>query len=120
MLRPKYHFTPEKGWINDPNGPVFYKGKYHLFYQHDPNSLVWDRMHWGHAISDDLLAWKHLPIVLFPDETGDIYSGSAVVDKEQSGGISNGSDHQKRHVPSAWCPRPAKPDRAGRKGDISL
>ncbi|MCR5059007.1 MAG: glycoside hydrolase family 32 protein [Clostridiales bacterium] len=92
MLRPKYHFTPEKGWINDPNGPVFYKGKYHLFYQHDPNSLVWDRMHWGHAISDDLLTWKHLPIVLFPDETGDIYSGSAVVDKENVSGLGSKGD----------------------------
>lgn len=92
MLRPKYHFTPEKGWINDPNGPVFYKGKYHLFYQHDPNSLVWDRMHWGHAISDDLLTWKHLPIVLFPDEMGDIYSGSAVVDNENVSGLGSQDD----------------------------
>lgn len=92
MLRPKYHFTPEKGWINDPNGPVFYKGKYHLFYQHDPSSLVWDRMHWGHAISDDLLTWKHLPIVLFPDETGDIYSGSAVVDNENVSGLGSKDD----------------------------
>ncbi|MBP5187087.1 MAG: glycoside hydrolase family 32 protein [Clostridiales bacterium] len=92
MLRPKYHFTPEKGWINDPNGPVFYKGKYHLFYQHDPSSLVWDRMHWGHAVSDDLLTWKHLPIVLFPDEMGDIYSGSAVVDNENVSGLGSKDD----------------------------
>ncbi|MBR5059030.1 MAG: glycoside hydrolase family 32 protein [Clostridiales bacterium] len=92
MLRPKYHFTPKKGWINDPNGPVFYKGKYHLFYQHDPNSLVWDRMHWGHAVSDDLLSWDHLPIVLYPDDMGDIYSGSAVVDKENVSGLGSKED----------------------------
>lgn len=92
MLRPKYHFTPKKGWINDPNGPVFYKGKYHLFYQHDPNSLVWDRMHWGHAVSDDLLSWEHLPIVLYPDDMGDIYSGSAVVDKENVSGLGSKED----------------------------
>ena len=69
-LRPKIHFTPEKGWMNDPNGLVFYQGKYHLFYQHDPHSLVWDTMHWGHAVSDDLMQWEHLPIALFPDEIG--------------------------------------------------
>ena len=81
-LRPKIHFTPEKGWMNDPNGLVFYQGKYHLFYQHDPHSLVWDTMHWGHAVSDDLMQWEHLPIALFPDEIGVIYSGSCFVDTD--------------------------------------
>ena len=81
-LRPKLHFTPLKGWMNDPNGPVFYQGEYHLFYQHDPDSLVWDTMHWGHAKSKDLLHWEHLPIALYPDDLGVIYSGSCFVDKE--------------------------------------
>jgi len=81
-LRPKIHFTPENGWMNDPNGLVFYEGQYHLFYQHDPDSLVWDTMHWGHARSRDLQNWEHLPIALFPDEMGVIYSGSCIVDTE--------------------------------------
>ena len=80
--RPNLHFTPEKGWMNDPNGPVFYKGEYHLFFQHDPDSLVWDTMHWGHAKSKDLVHWEHLPIALFPDEQGVIYSGCAFVDED--------------------------------------
>ena len=82
MLRPKYHFTPEKGWMNDPNGLVFFRGEFHLFYQHDPESLVWDTMHWGHAKSKDLRTWEHLPIALYPDEQGVIYSGSAWVDHD--------------------------------------
>ena len=81
-LRPQIHFTPEHGWMNDPNGLVFYQGEYHLFYQHDPDSLVWDTMHWGHAKSKDLRNWEHLPIALYPDDIGVIYSGSCIVDKE--------------------------------------
>lgn len=86
-LRPKKHFTPVKGWMNDPNGLVFYKGKYHLFYQYNPYSCEWDHMHWGHAISDDLVNWEHLPIALVPDENGDIFSGSCVVDTENVSGF---------------------------------
>ena len=91
-LRPKVHFTPEKGWMNDPNGLVFYKGKYHLFYQHDPDSLVWNIMHWGHAVSDDLLSWEHLPIALYPDELGVIYSGCGFVDTENASGLGSKED----------------------------
>lgn len=91
-LRPKVHFTPEKGWMNDPNGLVFYKGNYHLFYQHDPDSLVWNIMHWGHAVSDDLLSWEHLPIALYPDELGVIYSGCGFVDTENASGLGSKED----------------------------
>ncbi|MFW5998890.1 MAG: GH32 C-terminal domain-containing protein [Halanaerobiaceae bacterium] len=88
--RPQYHFTPEKNWINDPNGLVYYKGEYHLFYQYHPFSLEWGPMHWGHAVSEDLLHWEHQPIALYPDNLGTIYSGSIVVDKDDTSGFFNG------------------------------
>lgn len=89
--RPQFHFSPAKGWMNDPNGMVYYEGEYHLFYQFYPDSTVWGPMHWGHAISEDLVTWKHLPIALYPDENGLIFSGSAVVDwKNTSGFGQNG------------------------------
>lgn len=89
VLRPKWHFTPAKGWMNDPNGPVFYQGEYHLFFQHDPDALVWNTMHWGHARSKDLIHWEQLPIALFPDEQGVIYSGCAFVDEENVSGFGS-------------------------------
>ncbi|MEY4919942.1 MAG: hypothetical protein RLZZ431_1124, partial [Bacteroidota bacterium] len=60
--RPQIHFTPEKNWVNDPNGMVYYKGKYHLFFQHSPNSSVWSDISWGHATSNDLVHWERKPI----------------------------------------------------------
>lgn len=78
--RPQLHFTPAANWMNDPNGMFYYQGKYHLFYQYFPDSTVWGPMHWGHAESKDMIHWEHLPIGLYPDSIGCIFSGGAVVD----------------------------------------
>tara|TARA_R110002012_G_scaffold70013_1_gene180759 strand:+ start:376 stop:1893 length:1518 start_codon:yes stop_codon:yes gene_type:complete len=85
--RPQFHFSPKEKWMNDPNGLVFNQGVYHLFYQYYPEDIVWGPMHWGHAVSEDLVHWKHRPIALYPDEHGYIFSGSAVVDKKNTSGF---------------------------------
>ena len=89
-FRPGYHFTPDSMWMNDPNGMVFLEEEYHLFYQFYPGDIVWGPMHWGHAVSKDLIRWEHLPIALYPDSLGYIFSGSAVYDEKNTSGL--GSD----------------------------
>ena len=86
-FRPQIHFTPAAHWMNDPNGMVYNEGVYHLFYQYYPDSSVWGPMHWGHATTTDLIHWTHQPVALYPDSLGYIFSGSAVVDKNNTSGF---------------------------------
>lgn len=90
--RPQFHFSPQEKWMNDPNGLVFHDGIYHLFYQYYPDDIVWGPMHWGHAISRDMIHWEHKPIALYPDEHGLIFSGSAVVDKNNTSGFAKNGE----------------------------
>ena len=87
LYRPNFHFTPKANWMNDPNGMFYFNGTYHLYYQYYPDGNVWGPMHWGHATSTNMIAWEEQPIAIYPDDLGLIFSGSAVVDVNNTSGF---------------------------------
>lgn len=91
QYRPQVHFTPQRNWMNDPNGMVYVDGTWHLFYQYNPQGNDWGNMSWGHATSRDLMHWDEQPVALVRDRLGDVFSGSAVIDKDNTAGFGAGT-----------------------------
>ena len=97
--RGQIHFSPKRGWNNDPNGLVYYNGLYHLFFQHNPYGINWGNMHWGHATSKDLVHWTEIGEALYPDSSGTIFSGSGVVDIKNTSGLGTAD----QPAPAIFC-----------------
>ena len=108
--RPQFHFTPPAKWMNDPNGMFYLEGEYHLSYQYYPDSTVWGPMHWGHAVSRDLVRWEHLPVALYPDSLGYIFSGGSVVDTADTSGFGS---RENPPVVAAFTHHNAEAEKAG-------
>jgi len=100
--RPQYHLLPAANWMNDPNGPIYWQGKYHMFYQYNPNGAFWGDMHWGHAVSEDMVHWKHLPMALAPTPGGPdkdgVFSGCAVIDNGSVKAIYTGVNPETQSI----------------------
>lgn len=111
-FRPAFHFTPKENWMNDPNGMFYLNGTYHLYFQYYPEDNVWGPMHWGHATSSDMIKWEEQPVALAPDEKGYIFSGSAVVDTENSSGFGKDAEAP---VVAMYTYHDAKAEKQGRK-----
>lgn len=86
-FRPVFHYTPEQNWMNDPNGPLYANGQYHLYYQYNPDGMLWGNIAWGHAVSDDLVSWTELPVAIPADSPNMIFSGSAVIARDNPSGL---------------------------------
>lgn len=92
-LRPQLHFSSARGWLNDANGMFYHSGQYHLYYQHNPYGWGWGNMHWGHAVSADLVNWKQMPVGIYPHSYGDmVFSGNAIVDVANTSGFKTGTN----------------------------
>lgn len=100
--RPQFHFSPKQNWMNDPNGLVYFDGEYHLFYQHNPFGNVWGNMTWGHAVSKDLVHWEELPLAIVPENDTFIFSGSIVVDINNTSGLGTPENPAMVALYTAW------------------